>query len=124
MKHTLLRWLQALKTYLSDVNHHIPNNLCITVVIYRTTDNLDFMKFQSHIHRSAFLLLLPLTMSCSVIGGGTSSDPQVQELERRVDEQERIVDEIELRAKSEKQELKARELRLKAAKNEAKARNI
>jgi len=81
------------------------------------------MKFQSHIHRFALLFLLPLAMSCSVFSG-TSSDPRVQELERRVEEQERIVDEIELRAKSEKQELKARELRLKAAKNEAKARNI
>lgn len=61
-------------------------------------------------------------MSCSVIGGNSvSADPQVQDLERRVDEQKRIADEAELRAKSEKQELKARELRLKAAKNEAKA---
>lgn len=78
----------------------------------------------SYIQRGILLLSLPLAMSCSVIGGGTSSDPQVQEMERRVDEQKRVVDEIELRAKSEKQELKARQLRLKAAKNDAKSRNI
>lgn len=63
-------------------------------------------------------------MSCSLISGGTSSDPQVQELERRVDEQKRISEEADLRAKSEKQELKAHELHLKAAKNEARARNM
>lgn len=81
------------------------------------------MTLRNTIHRSIILLSLPLAMSCSFIGG-TSSDPQVQELERRVDEQKRIAEEAELRAKSEKQELKARQLRLKAAKNDAKARRM
>ena len=82
------------------------------------------MTLLPNIQRGILLLSLPLAMSCSLIGGGTSSDPRVQELEQRVKEQERIADEAELRAKSEKQELKARQLRLKAAKNEVKARNI
>ncbi len=82
------------------------------------------MMFRTNIQRGILLLSLPLTMSCALIGGGNSSDPQVQELEQRVAEQKRISEEADLRAKSEKQELKARQLRLKAAKNEAKARNI
>lgn len=82
------------------------------------------MLSRTYIQRGILLLALPLAMSCALIGGGTSSDPQVQEMERRVEEQKRIVDEIELRAKSENQELKARELRLKAAKNDAKSRNL
>lgn len=77
---------------------------------------------RKHISQGIALCLLPLAMSCSVIGGNSvATDSQGQELKRRVDEQKRIADEAELRAKSEKQELKARELRLKAAKNEAKA---
>ena len=85
------------------------------------------MNFQNHIRRGAALLLLPLAMSCSVIGGGSntvSTNPQVLELERRVDEQKRVAKEAELRARSENQELKARALRLKAAKSEAKAQQV
>jgi hypothetical protein len=82
------------------------------------------MTLRNNILRGIILFSLPLTMSCSLVGGGVSSDPQVQELQRRVDDQKRIADEAELRAKSEKQELKARQLRLKAAKNDAKARRI
>ncbi|UOQ76992.1 hypothetical protein MUN84_21360 [Hymenobacter sp. 5516J-16] len=71
------------------------------------------------------MLLLPLSMGCSLVKGeGSSSDPQIQEMQNRVAEQKRISDEAELRAKSEKQELKARQLRLKALKNEAKARQV
>ncbi|UYZ64361.1 hypothetical protein [Hymenobacter weizhouensis] len=83
------------------------------------------MILRSGFRLPAALAVLFLSVSCSVLdGSAVSNDPQVQELERRVEEQKRVAQEAELRAKSEKQELKARELRLKSAKNEAKARQI
>lgn len=76
-----------------------------------------------------FIMLFPLMVSCSVIGGNSYSDnpavaaqqKQVESLKLELREAERLAEEAELREKAAKDRLKAAENELKVLKSQAKA---
>ena len=74
------------------------------------------------------ILMFPLIMSCSVIGGGYSDNPavaaqqkQVESLKLELREAERLAEEARLREKAAKDRLKAAEHELKALRSQARA---